>query len=40
MLIPSNQIKGLAASVVMGGALHFFIQYPKLKSLGWHLKLS
>jgi putative peptidoglycan lipid II flippase len=40
MLIPGNQIKGLAASVVIGGALHFFIQYPKLRSLGWHLKFK
>jgi putative peptidoglycan lipid II flippase len=40
MLIPGNRIKGLAASVVIGGALHFFIQYPKLKSLGWHLKFK
>ncbi|MCA6080385.1 MAG: murein biosynthesis integral membrane protein MurJ [Endomicrobium sp.] len=40
MLVPSNQIKGLAASVVIGGMLHFFAQYPKLKSLGWHLKFK
>jgi putative peptidoglycan lipid II flippase len=33
-----NQIKGLAVSIIAGGALHFFVQYPKLKSLGWHLK--
>ncbi|MDR1941898.1 MAG: murein biosynthesis integral membrane protein MurJ [Endomicrobium sp.] len=39
-LISTNQIKGLALSVIAGGALHFFIQYPKLKSLGWSLKLS
>jgi putative peptidoglycan lipid II flippase len=38
VLISESQIKGLAASVIIGGALHFFIQYPKLKSLGWHLK--
>jgi putative peptidoglycan lipid II flippase len=38
MIISKNQIKGLAISVIIGGALHFFIQYPKLKSLGWHLK--
>jgi putative peptidoglycan lipid II flippase len=38
-LVPGNQIKGLAASVIIGSVLHFFIQYPKLKSLGWNLKL-
>jgi putative peptidoglycan lipid II flippase len=37
VLISQNQIKGLAISVIAGGALHFFIQYPKLKSLGWSL---
>jgi putative peptidoglycan lipid II flippase len=39
-LISTNQIKGLAISVIAGGALHFIIQYPKLKSLGWSLKLQ
>jgi putative peptidoglycan lipid II flippase len=39
-LISTNQIKGLAVSVIAGGALHFIIQYPKLKSLGWSLKLQ
>jgi putative peptidoglycan lipid II flippase len=38
VLISESQIKGLAVSVIVGCALHFFIQYPKLKSLGWHLK--
>ncbi|MDR1104353.1 MAG: hypothetical protein LBK92_03240, partial [Endomicrobium sp.] len=38
VLVSESQIKGLAISVIAGGALHFFIQYPKLKSLGWHLK--
>ncbi|MDR3306725.1 MAG: murein biosynthesis integral membrane protein MurJ [Endomicrobium sp.] len=37
-LVSGNQIKGLAVSVIAGGALHFFVQYPKLKSLGWRLK--
>ncbi len=37
---PGNQIKGLAISVIAGGALHFVLQYPKLKTLGWHLKLQ
>jgi putative peptidoglycan lipid II flippase len=40
MLISTNQIKGLAVSVIAGGALHFFIQYPKLKALGWSLRLQ
>ncbi|MCA6070665.1 MAG: murein biosynthesis integral membrane protein MurJ [Endomicrobium sp.] len=40
VIVPGNQIKGLAVSVIIGGALHFFIQYPKLKSLGWHLKFK
>jgi putative peptidoglycan lipid II flippase len=39
-IVPGNQIKGLAVSVVVGSALHFFVQYPKLKSLGWHLKFK
>ncbi|MDR3256849.1 MAG: murein biosynthesis integral membrane protein MurJ [Endomicrobium sp.] len=40
ILISENQIKGLAVSVIIGGALHFFIQYPKLKNLGWNLKFK
>jgi putative peptidoglycan lipid II flippase len=39
-IMQRNQIKGLAVSVIVGGALHFFMQYPKLKSLGWHLKFK
>ncbi|MDR0977664.1 MAG: murein biosynthesis integral membrane protein MurJ [Endomicrobium sp.] len=39
-LICQNQIKGLAVSVVAGGALYFLVQYPKLKSLGWRLKFT
>jgi putative peptidoglycan lipid II flippase len=40
VIIQRNQIKGLAVSIVAGGALHFFIQYLKLKSLGWDLKFK
>jgi putative peptidoglycan lipid II flippase len=40
LILPGNQIKGLALSVILGGALHFFVQYPKLKHLGWHLKFK
>jgi putative peptidoglycan lipid II flippase len=40
MLVSASQIKGLAISVIVGGALHFFIQYPKLKNLEWHLKFK
>lgn len=40
MLSPGSQIKGLAISVIFGGAIHFFIQYPRFKSLGWHLKFK
>lgn len=40
MFAPGNQIKGLAISVIAGGALHFIIQYPKLKSLGWNLRFN
>jgi putative peptidoglycan lipid II flippase len=40
ILVPGSQIKGLAISVIAGGALHFFIQYPKLKNLGWNLKFN
>jgi putative peptidoglycan lipid II flippase len=39
-IVQRNQIKGLAVSIIIGGALHFFIQYPKLRSLGWHLKFK
>ncbi|MDR1087365.1 MAG: murein biosynthesis integral membrane protein MurJ [Endomicrobium sp.] len=39
-LVSGSQIKGLAMSVIIGGALHFFIQYPKLKNLDWHLKFK
>ncbi|MDR2772775.1 MAG: murein biosynthesis integral membrane protein MurJ [Elusimicrobiota bacterium] len=35
-----NAIKGLAIAVIVGGAIHFFIQYPVLKKLGWGLKFS
>jgi putative peptidoglycan lipid II flippase len=38
LIIPDNRIKGLAVSVIIGGALHFLIQYPKLKNLGWNLR--
>jgi putative peptidoglycan lipid II flippase len=38
LIVPGNQIRGLAVSVIIGGALHFFIQYPELKKLGWDLK--
>ena len=38
LLSSGNQIKGLALSVIAGGVLHFLIQYPKLKSLGWSLR--
>lgn len=40
LLSANNQIKGLAISVIAGGLLHFLIQYPKLKSMGWHLKFN
>jgi len=40
MIIPESQIKGLAVSVIVGGLVHFLIQYPKLKDLGWHLKFK
>jgi putative peptidoglycan lipid II flippase len=40
VLVSGSQVKGLAISVILGGALHFFIQYPKLKNLGWHLKFK
>lgn len=40
LLASGNQIKGLAISVIFGGALHFFIQYPKFKSMGWSLKFK
>jgi putative peptidoglycan lipid II flippase len=39
-IMQGNQIKGLAVSIIIGGALHFFIQYPKLKSLDWDLKFK
>jgi putative peptidoglycan lipid II flippase len=39
-IMQGNQIKGLAVSIIVGGALHFLMQYPKLKSLGWHLKFK
>jgi len=40
ILSDGNRIVGLAVSVVVGGALHFIIQYPALKLLGWQLKLK
>jgi putative peptidoglycan lipid II flippase len=39
-LISQNQIKGLALSVIVGGFLHFLVQYPKLKSLKWNLNFK
>jgi putative peptidoglycan lipid II flippase len=32
IIMQGNQIKGLAVSVILGGMLHLFIQYPKLKN--------
>jgi putative peptidoglycan lipid II flippase len=40
VLVSGSQIKGLAISVIVGGAIHFLIQYPKLKNLGWYLKVK
>jgi len=40
VIVPNSQIKGLAVSVIIGGILHFFVQYPKLKNLGWNLKFK
>jgi putative peptidoglycan lipid II flippase len=40
MLVSGSQIRGLAISVIFGGVLHFFIQYPKLKNLGWNLEFK
>jgi putative peptidoglycan lipid II flippase len=39
-IIQRNQVKGLAVSIIVGGVLYSLIQYPKLKSLGWHLKFK
>jgi putative peptidoglycan lipid II flippase len=39
-LVSGVQIKGLAISVILGGVLHSFVQYPKLKNLGWHLNFK
>ncbi|MDR0401946.1 MAG: murein biosynthesis integral membrane protein MurJ [Endomicrobium sp.] len=38
VIVYNSRIKGLAISVVIGGFLHFFVQYLKLKGLGWNLK--
>ncbi|MDR1122418.1 MAG: murein biosynthesis integral membrane protein MurJ [Endomicrobium sp.] len=38
LFVSKSQIKGLAVSIIVGSILHFFVQYLKLKSLGWHLK--
>jgi putative peptidoglycan lipid II flippase len=40
ILLQDNQIKGLAISIVVGGLLHFFLQYLKFKNLGWCLKFK
>lgn len=40
ILTPSNQIKGLAISVIFGGIGHFLMQYPVLKRLGWKLRFN
>lgn len=40
LLSPSNQIKGLAISVIFGGLGHFIMQYPTLKKLGWSLHFN
>ena len=40
LLSPTNQIKGLAISVIFGGMGHFLMQYPVLKNLGWKLNLD
>lgn len=38
LLSPDNQIKGLAISVIFGGIGQFIVQWPKIRSLGWHLR--
>ncbi|MDR3281709.1 MAG: murein biosynthesis integral membrane protein MurJ [Endomicrobium sp.] len=40
IFLQNDQIKGLAISIVVGGVLHFFIQYLKLKNLGWCLRFN
>jgi len=40
LLSPSNQIKGLAISVIFGGLGHFIMQYPTFKQLGWKLRFN
>jgi putative peptidoglycan lipid II flippase len=40
IFLQDDQIKGLAISIVVGGLLHFFLQYLKLKDLGWCLKFK
>lgn len=40
IITPQNEIKGLAIAVIVGGIIHFSVQYPVLKKLGWHLKFS
>ncbi|MDR1259767.1 MAG: murein biosynthesis integral membrane protein MurJ [Endomicrobium sp.] len=40
LFAPNKQIKGLVVSIVIGGMLCFFVQYPKLKSLGWRLNFK
>ncbi|MCK9582737.1 MAG: murein biosynthesis integral membrane protein MurJ [Endomicrobiales bacterium] len=37
---PQNQIRGLAISVIAGGAMQFFWQYLAMKRLGWTLKFK
>ena len=38
LLSPANQIKGLALSVIIGGALQFIAQWPEIRKLGWKLQ--
>ncbi|MDR2709288.1 MAG: murein biosynthesis integral membrane protein MurJ [Elusimicrobiota bacterium] len=40
IVFEQNQIKGLALAVIAGGLLHFGLQYPLLKKLGWKLKFK
>ncbi|MDR3049944.1 MAG: murein biosynthesis integral membrane protein MurJ [Elusimicrobiota bacterium] len=40
IVYPQDQIKGLAIAVIAGGALHFLIQLPNLKKLGYSLKFK
>ena len=40
LLSPDDKIRGLAYSVTIAGIMHFFVQWPKIKAMGWKIRFK